>query len=169
MDNLYKHRLRYHAGWDGHVRLLEPWCMPCLESGTHSLVHKMRWRNNKGTEKQAPDVPDNSRTIHAVLNNNNCARQTCTVHTVSTQNHTSGLSWNESGYTKAKLKTSPVVTGIMFPPYTGISALLLGVSTTFSSPSSAVKVGDQLRPHCSPPVSVATRNISCSRLASPGP
>ena len=23
------------------MRFLEPWCMPCLESGTHSLVHKM--------------------------------------------------------------------------------------------------------------------------------
>ena len=31
--------------------------------------------------------------------------------------HTCGLSWNESGYTKAKLKTSLVVTSIMFPPY----------------------------------------------------
>ena len=41
----------------------------------------------QGNGKQAPDVPDNSRTVNAVLSNNNR-----TVHTVPTKTHTCGLS-----------------------------------------------------------------------------
>ena len=49
---------------------LEPWCMQCLKSGTHSLLYKMNCRNNK--ERKAP----------------RCVRQTWTVHTVLTKNKT---------------------------------------------------------------------------------
>ena len=100
---------------------------------------------------QTPDLPDNSHNSHCVDQKLPCE-----------------LSWNESGYTKAKLKTSPSVTRIMLSPCTWISALLLGVSATFSSLNS-VKVGDQFHPHCSFTVSVATRNISFADLASSGP
>ena len=46
----------------------------------------------QGNGKQAPDVPDNSRTVHAVLSNNNR-----TINTVPTKTHTCGLSWKRIG------------------------------------------------------------------------
>ena len=86
---------------------------PCLKSRTHSLVHKMNC--HKETRKQqAPDVLNNSCTIHSALSNNNnctaprCVRQTYTVHTVLTKNNSTG---KDSGDTKAQLDTSRVATG----------------------------------------------------------
>ena len=135
------------------MRFLEPWCMPCLESRTQSRAQDTL------TQQQG-----NGKNRHLM-----CWTTLAQFTLCQPKTHTCGLSWNESGYTKAKLKTSPGVAKIMFPPCAWISALLLGVSTTFSSPNSAVKVGDQCHPHCSPPVSVATRNISRARLESSGP
>ena len=60
-------------------------------------------------------MPDRSRTVHAVLSNN-CSTlrwsdKTYTVHTVSTKTtHSWNLAGKKSDVTKAKLKTSPVVT-----------------------------------------------------------
>ena len=76
--------------------------MPCLESGTHSLVQKMNCRDNKGQGKQAPDVLDNSRT----------------VHTVPTKNSHVDTAGKESEVTKAKVKTPRVATRIIFTPNT---------------------------------------------------
>ena len=68
----------------------------------------------QGNGKQSPYVPDNSRTVHAVLSNNNP-----TILTVPTKAHTCGLKLERNRDTqKAKLKTSRVATRILFPPNT---------------------------------------------------
>ena len=114
--------------------------------------------------QQTPGVPDNSRTIHAVLNNNNnrttprCATQTCIIHTVRTKN---SHMWTQMEKNRNTLKQS-VATRKISPPKTWISALLLGVNTTCSSPDSALEVGDQLQPHCIPFFRRHTQQFLCS-------
>ena len=73
------------------------------------------WDEQQRKKQQAPDVPENSRTVHAVLSNN-CS----TPHWVGQNVHSShcvdqnstlvDLTGKESDDTKAKLKTSRVVT-----------------------------------------------------------
>ena len=65
---------------------LEPW-LHAMSRVTQSRAQDALTQQ-QGNGKQAPDVLDNSRTVHAVLSNNNCA-----VHTMPTTTHTRGLSW----------------------------------------------------------------------------
>ena len=71
------------AGSDGHVRF--SWATMHAVSRVRNTQSRAQdeLSRQQGKGKQAPDVPDNSRTVHAVLSNNNstaqrCARQTCT-------------------------------------------------------------------------------------------
>ena len=120
---------------------------------TQSCTNKMNCHRER-RKQQAPDVLNNSCTIHTALRNNNCTaprcvRQTYTVHTVLTKNNTRvDSTGKDSRDTKAQLKTSRVATGKYLyqtreSPHSS-SALGTVCSTTIQT----VKVGDQLLPHC---------------------
>ena len=82
--------------------------------------HRMNCRRRK--KQQAPDVPDSSHKVHAVLSNNcstlHWVRQNLhsSSHFVDQNNTLVDLAGKESDATKAKLKTSPVITKHLHSP-----------------------------------------------------
>ena len=114
--NLSKNRVRYHAGSDGHMTF------SCAMMHAVSRVRNTQSRaqdvlsRQHGKGKQSPDVPDNSSTVHTLLNNNRtaprCARDKNLhrTHCADQQLTHVDSAGKESEVTKAKLKTSRVAT-----------------------------------------------------------